>query len=337
MSDASPDRPRPFVSTGHLPDRDRVGGLIRSAHEDLARHGHGRCSDVYPALERADPSHFAIAVTSVGGEQLSVGDHHVRFTLMSVSKPFVLASVCEEIGPERVRAAVGVNATGLAFNSATAVERSTDGRTNPMVNSGAIATTALTPGTDLESRWAFLRDELSKFAGRELTVDEEVLESARATNHRNRGLARLLHGMGALPLDPDEAVELYTRQCSLAIDTVELSAMGATLANGGRQPVSGERVVSPTVCHDVMAVMATAGMYDTSGDWLWDVGLPGKSGISGGIVTVSPGKGGLGTFSPPLDEVGNSVRGQLAAQRLATELGLDVFATTPTAPSNRER
>jgi glutaminase len=318
-----------FVSTGSLPPRDHVAALVQGAHAAFAGVDDGACSDVYPALERADPAQFAISVAGVQGERFSVGDVDVAFTLMSVSKPFILAAVCEALGAERVREFVGVNATGLPFNSLAAVERSPGGRTNPMVNSGAIATTGLVPGADAGERWAFVVDRLSRFAGRDLVLDEEVLESALATNGRNRAIARLLHSLGALAIDPDEAVALYTRQCSLTVDVEALATMGATLANGGTNPVTGERVVAPVVCHDVLAVMATAGMYDESGDWLWRVGLPGKSGISGGIVTVSPGKGGLGTFSPPIDAAGNSVRGQLASESLAVALGLDVFATSP--------
>lgn len=319
-----------FVSTGTLPSDERVAELVRESHDRFAGVDDGECSHVYPALQRADPDGFAIAVTGVNGRRTSVGDVDHRFTLMSVSKPFVLALVCEVVGADTVREVVGVDATGLPFDSVEAVERSAGGRTNPMVNSGAIATTALVPGTDDGERWAFLASGLSRFAGRPLHLDDEVLESALATNGRNRAIARLVDSLGALRTDPDVAVDLYTRQCCLAVDVEDLSAMAATLANGGTNPLTGDAVVSPEVCHDVMAAMATAGMYDTSGTWLWRVGLPGKSGIAGGIVTVSPGKGGLGTFSPRLDQAGNSVRGQLASEFLARELGLDVFAASPT-------
>jgi glutaminase len=153
--------------------------------------------------------------------------------------------------------------------------------------------------------------------------------SASATNHRNRALAHLLHSNGLITGDPDEAVELYTRQSCLAVDVRDVALMGATIANGGQNPRTGEQVVNATMCHDVMAVMATAGLYETSGDWLWDVGLPGKSGISGIVVALSPGKGAIAAFSPRLDHAGNSIRGQIAAKLLSQELGLDVFATRP--------
>ena len=248
---------------------------------------------------------------------------------MSVSKPFVFALVCEELGPERAREALGVNATGLPFNSVTAVEQSPDGRTNPMVNPGAIATTSLVAGASWDERWARVHAGLSAFAGRELALDEEVYASASATNSRNRGIARLLEGYGRLGCDPEQAVDLYTRQCSLAVTAQDLAAMGATLADGGVNPLTGERVVGAETARNTLAVMTTAGLYETSGDWLYDVGLPGKSGIGGGIVTVAPGKGGLGTFAPPLDEAGNSVKGQLVARFLSRRLGLDVLGSEP--------
>jgi glutaminase len=222
-----------------------------------------------------------------------------------------------------------VNATGLAFNSLGAVERSADGRTNPMVNSGAIATTSLVPGLTPEAKWQFIHDGLSRFAGRTLPLNEEVYASATATNFRNQSIARLLQSYERIYMEPVEATNLYTRQCSLNVSAKDLAVMGATLADGGVNPLTKERLVDPIVCHYTLAVMATAGLYETSGDWLYDIGLPGKSGIGGGIVTVSPGKGGLGTFAPPLDAAGNSVRGQLVAKFLSQSLGLDMFVSKP--------
>jgi glutaminase len=198
-----------------------------------------------------------------------------------------------------------------------------------MVNPGAIATTSLVPGADREDRWAAIRRGLSAFAGRELSLDEEVYRSAMETNERNRVIAELLERFGRLYVDPLEAIELYTRQCSLRVTATDLAVMGATLAGGGVNPLTGERVVDPAVCHYALAVMTTSGLYETSGDWLYDVGLPGKSGIGGGIVTVSPGKGGLGTYAPPLDAAGNSVKGQLVARFLSARLGLDLFNSRP--------
>jgi glutaminase len=232
---------------------------------------------------------------------------------------------------EETRVKVGVNATGYAFNSLAGIERHPQGMTNPMVNSGAIATTSLVPGDSFEDKWRFIHDGLSRFAGRDLPLNEEVYVSASETNFRNQSIARMLQSYGRIYLDPAEAVDLYTKQCSLNVSARDLAVMGATLADGGVNPVTKERVVDPGICHYALAVMATAGLYETSGDWLFDIGLPGKSGIGGGIVTVSPGKGGLGTFAPPLDAAGNSVRGQLVAKFLSHALGLDLFVSRPEA------
>ena len=248
---------------------------------------------------------------------------------MSVSKPFVFALVCQELGVEDARQKIGVNATGLAFNSLAGIERNPDGRTNPMVNSGAIATTSLVPGTTFESKWKFIHEGLSRFAGRTLPHNDEVYVSASQTNYRNQSIARLLQSYGRIYIDPAQAVDLYTKQCSLNVSAKDLAAMGATLADGGVNPITKERVIDAAVCHYALAVMTTAGLYETSGDWLFDIGLPGKSGIGGGIVSVSPGKGGLGTFAPPLDSAGNSVKGQLAAKFLSQQLGMDLFVSQP--------
>jgi glutaminase len=246
---------------------------------------------------------------------------------MSVSKPFILALVCELLGPDEVREKVGVNATGRPFNSVEGIERGDDGRTNPMVNSGAIATTSLVPGTNIAEKWQFIHDGLSRFAGRKLPLNDEVYASASETNFRNQSLARMLQSYGRVYMNPAEAVDLYTKQCSLNVSAKDLAVMGATLADGGVNPITKDRVVDPMVCHYALAVMTTAGLYETSGDWLYDIGLPGKSGIGGGIVTVSPGKGGLGTFAPPLDKAGNSVKGQLVAKFLSQRLGMDLFVS----------
>ncbi len=327
MGPASPTPAAQHVSTGRLPAPDEVRALVAEAHERFRLIAEGEPSSVYPALARVPRELFGIGVASVGGETYAAGDAEHEFTIMSVSKPFVFARVCEAVGVDEVRRRVGVNATGRSFDSLEAVERSPDGTTNPMVNSGAIATTSLAPGATPAARWGFLLDSLSRFAGRSLRLDEEVYASASETNSRNQSIARLLQSRARVFLDPVEAVDLYTRQCSLRVSARDLAVMGATLANGGRNPVTKERVVEAAACHCALAVMATAGMYETSGDWLFDVGLPGKSGIGGGIVTVSPGKGGLGTFAPPLDAAGNSVKGQLVARFLSARLGMDLLVS----------
>ena len=272
---------------------------------------------------------FGICVVETNGIIHAAGDTDHEFSIMSVSKPFLFALICQLLGAEEARKKLGANATGFAFNSVAGIERTPDGRTNPMVNAGAIATTSLVPGATHEAKWKFIHEGLSKFAGRDLPMNEEVLKSALETNFRNRSIAQFLLSVGRIYCDPMEAVDLYTRQCSLNVSAKDLAIMGATLADGGVNPMTKERVVDPIVCHYALAVMTTAGLYETSGDWLYDIGLPGKSGIGGGIVTVSPGKGGLGTFAPPLDEAGNSVKGQLVAKFLSQRLGMDLFVSQP--------
>jgi glutaminase len=318
-----------YVSTGHLPSPELVRALVDEAHERYRSVAEGKNSEVYPALARVPSELFGICVVGTSGNVYAVGEAEHEFSIMSVSKPFVFALVCQALGHEGARRELGVNATGLAFNSLGAIERSPDGRTNPMVNSGAIATTSLVPGAGPEARWQFIHDGLSRFAGRTLPLNEEVYASATATNFRNQSIARLLQSYDRIYLDPAEATDLYTRQCSLNVSAKDLAVMGATLADGGVNPLTKERLVDPIICHYALAVMTTAGLYETSGDWLYDIGLPGKSGIGGGIVTVSPGKGGLGTFAPPLDQAGNSVKGQLVAKFLSQRLGLDLFVSKP--------
>jgi glutaminase len=318
-----------LVSTGQLPDPATVRALLEQAHAELRGVDDGVVSAVYPALSTVSPDLFGICVVGLAGNTIAVGDVDVPFALMSVAKPFTLGLVVDAHGPDAVVREIGVDATGRPFDSVDAVIDSVDGRTNPMVNAGAIATTALIPGQDAEARWQNLLRGLSRFAGRELTVDNETYASASATNLRNREIAAALSVRGAVGGDPDEALDRYTRQSCLQVTARDLAVMGATLADGGVNPLTGEAVVSPETARFVLAVMATAGMYTGSGRWLAEVGLPAKSGIGGGIVTVAPGKGGMGTFSPPLDADGNSVRGSLAARRLSEELGLDLFASAP--------
>jgi glutaminase len=320
-----------YVSTGTLPTLDEVRALIADAYERFRGESGGDVANYIPALAEVDPSLFGICVASTRGDCLAVGDADRTFSIQSVSKPFVFALVCDALGAARSAELLGVDATGFPFNSVMAVELRPDRTTNPMVNSGAIATTSLVPGATAQERWSNVRSGLSRFAGRSLELDERVYESETATNERNEGIAHLLRGYARMYCDPDEATDIYTRQCSLLVSARDLAVMGATLAAGGINPLTREHVVSAGTCRHVLAVMATAGLYENSGDWLYDVGLPGKSGVSGDIVTVAPGKGALATFSPRLDAAGNSVRGRLATRFLSERLGLNLFTSAPIA------
>ena len=332
-----PPDPLTFVSTGSLPGREYIEVAVQQAHAHFRENREGSVSTVYPALASVDPDLFGVSLVSSRGETWEIGDAGHEFTIQSISKPFVFALICQEIGVDAAQDAIGVNATGRAFNSVVALDESIDGRTNPMVNSGAIATTSLVPGNSASAQWTFLQSGLSCFAGRDLALDDATFESAMESNHRNRGIAQLLKSRGRIYTDPVTAVTNYTRQCCLRVTARDLAVMGATLADGGINPRSGERVIDANVCRHTLAVMSIAGLYETSGDWLYSIGLPGKSGIGGGIVTVSPGKGGLGVFSPRLDRAGNSVRGQGVSRFLSQALGLDLFVSNPGSPSNDDR
>jgi len=325
-----PDDDQPYlISTGRLPQQQQVEALVRAAYERYKGLDDGKVADYIPALAKVSPGLFGICVVGTNGGSFAVGDAEHEFSIQSVSKPFVFALVCEAIGTEVARQKIGVNATGLPFNSVMAVELNPERTMNPMVNPGAIATTSLVPGETADAKWRFIRDGLSKFAGRRLELDHEIYESEAATNLRNRGIAKLLEGYERMYFDALAATDVYTKQCSLRVSARDLAVMGATLADGGVNPVTKERVVSADVAKRLLAALATAGLYERSGDWLFEIGLPGKSGVGGGIVTIAPGKGGLGVFSPPLDAAGNSVRGQRVTKYLSEHLGLNLFASQP--------
>ena len=319
----------PPVSTGELPSLVEVRSVVTEAYERYRTNDSGAVADYIPVLGNASPDLFGIAVVGARGRSFGIGDVETRFSIQSVSKPFVFALVCDQIGYDAARHKLGVNGTGFPFDSLMAVELNAARTMNPLVNAGAIASTSLIAGDTAEEKWDAVRAGLSRFAGRDLTMSTEVYESESTSNGRNRGVAQLLESYGRLYFDSEQATDVYTRQCSLEVTVHDLAVMGATLADGGVNPVTGVRVIGPGICRRVLAVMAVAGLYELSGDWLYEIGMPGKSGVSGGIVTVSPGKGGLATYSPPLDQAGNSVRGQLATKYLAERLGLNLFASEP--------
>lgn len=328
MPHATNDHAASTVSTGRLPATETIKRLLDEAHREFGPLSEGKVADYIPALAKVPAHLFGVSVVGTNGSVHSVGDVDYEFSIQSVSKPFVFALVCHAIGEDAAKEKLGVNSTGLPFNSVIAIER-TSGATNPMVNSGAIAAASLAPGETADAKWAFIQEGLSRFAGRTLSLNTEVYESEAATNQRNEGIANMLRAYERIFFDPIQATDVYTKQCSLNVTARDLAAMGATLANGGVNPLTRERVIDPIHCQHVLAVMVTAGLYETSGDWLYETGLPGKSGVGGGMLTVSPGKGGLGTFAPPLDGAGNSVKGQAVARFLSERLGLNLFASTP--------
>lgn len=317
------------ISTGALPNWDRVEALVIAAHGRFVGAEAGTVADYIPVLGAADPDLFGISVVDVLGGAHDVGDASHSFSIQSISKMFVCALVLQEHGRERVRDIVGVNNTGLSFDSVMALELNGGHPMNPMVNAGAIATTSLISGDTAEEKWERVHRGLSAFAGRDLKLDHEVLRSESESNERNQALGHLLSSYGRLEGDSEAIVDVYTRQCSLNVTAHDLAMMGATLADGGVNPATGERVVSADVCRDTLAIVATSGLYERSGSWLFEIGLPAKSGVSGGIVAVSPGKGAAAAFSPRLDSVGNSVRAQMAVGYLSRALGMNLFASAP--------
>ncbi|MFD2758415.1 glutaminase A [Gulosibacter faecalis] len=290
----------------------------------------GAVADYIPELAEVDPDQFGIAICTPDGTQYASGDADVEFSIQSASKPFAYALAVEQRGAAGVEEHVNVEPSGDPFNSASVDEL--DGRPdNPMINIGAITTYALTTPDDWSAaeRFEHVRAGMSAFAGRELEVDADVYHSEIATSYRNMSLAYLVRSTGHFTLEPSEVVAGYTRQCAIRVTARDLSVMGMTLGSGGVNPITGERVVSEETAQRVLSVMSTCGMYNASGDWMTDVGIPAKSGVGGGIFGVLPGQVGAATFSPRLDRFGNSVRGVRLFERLSRDMGMHIMGVPP--------
>jgi len=308
------------------PPASPLAHYLQRLHDKFSRLEDGHVATYIPELGRARPSWFAIAIATVDGRVYSVGDCAVPFTIQSISKPLVYGLALESNGLKRTMAKVGVEPSGEAFNSIS-LDPATGRPLNPMINAGAIAATGLVPGADPAARWTLILETLSAFAGRPLTLDESVYTSERDTGHRNRAIAHLLRNFGILDGDPEIPLDLYFRQCSIAINCRDLALMAACLANGGVNPVTGVRVLESQNTGRVLSIMSSCGMYDYAGEWIYNVGMPAKSGVAGGILAVLPGQFGIGVFSPPLDAKGNSVRGIRVCNDLSADFGLHLFNT----------
>ncbi len=311
------------------PGTTDIDAALAAAHAKYKALQEGTNADYIPALAKVPSNLFGIALVTVDGQVHTVGDVEHPFSIQSISKVFTLAEVLKEGRAQAVETDIGVDATGQVFNSIVAVEQHKGQEMNSFVNPGAIATTALVQGTTADEVWAKIIGIQSDFAGRRLEVNQEVYESEAATNQRNQAIAMLMHAYGRIKANPLQATDIYTRQCSVNVTAKDLAVMAATLANGGRNPVTKKDVVSPEVVEEVLAVMATAGLYDDSGKWLFHTGLPAKSGVGGGIIAVSPGKFGIAAFSPPLDAAGNSVRAQKAIRDVSRVLDGNPYDVTP--------
>lgn len=285
----------------------------------------GELANYIPELSKADPDWFGISIVTMDGVVYSTGDSEQKFTIQSISKPFVYASALADRGVDFVMGKVGVEPSGDAFNSIS-LNPKTGAPLNPMINAGAIATASLVQGETTEEQWERIVDSLSTFAGRPLCMDEDVYRSESETGFRNRAIAWMLKNFGIIDGEPMASLENYFRQCSLLVDCRDLAYMAATLANGGVHPITGERALPLEHVERVLSVMATCGMYDFAGSWLYEIGMPAKSGVGGGIIAVLPGRFGIGIFSPRLDSKGNSVRGIKVCQHLSRDFGLHVFS-----------
>ena len=290
----------------------------------------GKNADYIPALAKVDSNIYGIALVTTDGKVYTAGDIKSQVSIQSISKVFTLAKVMEEQGPEAIAKTIGVDATGMRFNSIVSIEFSQKvlggPEMNSLVNPGAIATTSMVKGSTRDEVWKSILDYYSDFAGRPLTVDQEVFKSEADTNQRNQAIGYLMYAYGYIKANPLQATDVYTEQCSVAVNAKDLAMMAATLANAGKNPVSGKQLMKAANVPHVLAVMATAGLYDDSGKWLYRTGLPGKSGVGGGLIAVSPGKFGIAVVSPPLDDAGNSVKAQKAIADISNALGGNPYA-----------
>ena len=278
-----------------------------------------------PELTKANPDWFGISVVTLDGRQLHVGDVQQKFTIQSISKVFVYGMALEDHGREALLKKVGVEPTGDPFNSLIRLDLASKRPDNPMINAGAIATTSLIQGDTPTERLNRMLAMFQRYVGHEVFIDVPVFMSERATGHRNRAMAHLMLNFGMINGDIDQALDLYFQQCALLITCQDLAVMAATLANQGKNPLTGEQAVDPEYIRDILSVMYTCGMYNFAGEWAYRVGIPAKSGVSGGILAVVPNQAGIAVFSPPLDEHGNSVRGLRAFEALSREFGFHLF------------
>jgi glutaminase len=308
------------------PRREQVEAVIRDAYEKFKSDTSGKNADYIPFLAQVDSKMFGIAVVTTDNQSFSVGEVNYKFSIQSISKVYTLAFAMNELGAQRVFERIGSEPTGRAFNSPVAVVDMPTHTGNPYVNAGAIATTSLISGKDANDKWNRILDFYSRAAGDKLSLIDEVYKSEAATNAGNKALAMLLAKYERIYADPFESVDIYTKQCSVGVNVVELARMGATLANNGANPTSGEQVIKPENIPYILSSMMMAGLYDGSGGWAWKVGLPAKSGVGGGIVAVAPGKGAIAVFSPRLDEAGNSVKAQRVIEYVANNLDFNLFS-----------
>lgn len=308
------------------PTREQVEAVVKEAYDKYRSDTGGKNADYIPELAKVDSKLFGIAIVTTDNQVVTLGDVDYAFSIQSISKVFTLALAMEELGADKVFEKIGSEPTGRPFNSVEAVVDMKTHTGNPLVNAGAIASASLISGAGKDEKWNKILAFYGKAAGEKLTVIDKVYQSEAATNTGNKALAALLLKYERIYSDPLEAVDNYTKQCSVGVTAKQLAVMGATLANFGVNPVTGEKVITRENVPEILSAMTMAGLYDGSGGWAWHVGLPAKSGVGGGIIAVVPGKGAIAVFAPPLDEAGNSVKAQRVITYVADKLGINLFS-----------
>ena len=308
------------------PRQDLVKRVVDEAYARYRSDTTGKNADYIPYLAQVDPKLFGVAVVTTDNQSYSIGDTTYAFSIQSISKVFTLALAMQELGAGKVFERIGSEPTGRPFNSVVAVVDMPTHTGNPLVNAGAIATTSLISGNNAADKWNKILNFYGKVAGEKLSLIDEVYRSEAATNQGNRALAALLVKYERIYSDPLEAVDIYTKACSVGANVKQLAQMGATLANNGSSPVTGEQVIREEDIPHILSSMAMAGLYDGSGGWAWHVGLPAKSGVGGAILAIAPGKGAIAVFAPRLDEAGNSVKAQSVITYVADKLDYNLFS-----------
>lgn len=315
-----------MLSQKNTLSEERIKSVLKEAYEKFKDNQDGKNADYIQALAVVDPKIFGITLVTPDGKVYEIGDTKEVVSIQSISKVFTAAKVIQEKGDKFLQEKIGVNATGLAFNSIIALEQHGGSASNPFVNAGAIQSTSWVEAKDSKERWAKISAYMDAFAGKKLSFNEKVYQSEVNDNKRNQAISKILDAYGRMGSDPIEATTVYTKQCSVNVSSHDLAVMGATFANDGINPITGKKVLDEKYVSKILAVMATAGLYDNAGDWLYLTGTPAKSGVGGGILAIVPGKMGIGVVSPPLDKFGNSVRGQQAATYIIDQLDINPFA-----------
>lgn len=301
--------------------KENIEKALNDAYAKYRTLQEGANADYIPALAKVDSNIYGIVLVTLDGQVYTAGDIKSEVSIQSISKVFTMALVMDESGTDAIYNNMGVDATGQVFNSIVAIEQNKGAEMNPLVNAGAITTTSLVKGKSYKEIWGKIIGKYDAFAGRKLSVHNDIYKSEASTNQRNRAIASLMSAYGRITSDPLQATDIYTKQCSVGVNAKDLGVMAATLANAGKNPVTGKQVMRSENVPETLAIMATAGLYDDAGKWLYLTGLPAKSGVGGGIIAVSPGKFGIAVISPPLDAAGNSVRAQKAIADISNALG----------------